>query len=78
MPITKQTKKVLADFPGAEDSNGVLTYGYYDTIAVHTLQYFDKSYVGICIKEDKNVYANNANNKIYFEKMKNIENYEIE
>ena len=33
--------------------------------------------VGICIKEDKNVYDNNNNNKMCFEKMKNIEKLEM-
>lgn len=45
LPITKQIKKVLADFPGAEDSNGVLTYGYYDREAGLTLEVLGVAYV---------------------------------
>lgn len=31
----------------------------------------------ICIKENKNVYANNSTSKVRFEKMKNVEKVEI-
>ena len=45
LPITKETKKVLADFPGAEDSNGILTYGYYDREAGLTLEVLGAAHV---------------------------------
>ena len=38
LPITKNTKAALADFPGAKKANGVLTYGYYDREAGLTLE----------------------------------------
>lgn len=38
LPITKSTKAALADFPGAEKANGVLTFGYYDREAGLTLE----------------------------------------
>ncbi|MGO5139148.1 hypothetical protein ACTQ4G_00425 [Streptococcus alactolyticus] len=38
LPITKNTKAALADFPGATKANGVLTYGYYDREAGLTLE----------------------------------------
>ena len=45
LPITKQTKAALTGFPGAEDANGVLTYGYYDRSAGLTLEVLGAAYV---------------------------------
>jgi hypothetical protein len=45
LPITEQTKTALADFPGVEDANGVLTYGYYDRTAGLTLEVVASAYV---------------------------------
>lgn len=45
LPITKQTKAALTGFPGAEDANGVLTYGYYDRTAGLTLEVLGAAHV---------------------------------
>lgn len=45
LPITKQTKAALAGFPGVEDANGVLTYGYYDRTAGLTLEVLGAAHV---------------------------------
>ena len=45
LPITKQTQAAIADFPGAKEANGVLTYGYYDREAGLTLEVLGAAYV---------------------------------
>lgn len=38
LPITENTKSAIADFPDADEANGLLTYGYYDREAGLTLE----------------------------------------
>ena len=45
LPITKQTRASLTGFPGTEDANGVLTYGYYDRTAGLTLEVLGAAHV---------------------------------
>jgi hypothetical protein len=45
LPITELTKTALAEFPGAEDADGVLTYGYYDRTAGLTLEVVASAFV---------------------------------
>ena len=45
LPLTKNTKASLREFPGAENANGVLTYGYYDRQAGLTLEVLAAAYV---------------------------------
>lgn len=37
-PINKTTKKIIENYPGASETDGVLTYGYYDRECGLTLE----------------------------------------
>lgn len=61
LPITTNTKTVLRGWPGANQANGILTYGYYDSEAGLTLEV-----IAAAIIDGQSVYFEETSNDIRF------------